>query len=193
MGRNAKLSKEFIVAKSLQLIDRDGVEKFSLNSLAKYLDVKTSSLYNHISNLNELNILISSQVHQELTECISKKIKNKDGRELLLSFSMGYIKYAMKNPERYKMGHCFPKEFTGDVSLPFLNQRKLFLEIIRAVFELDDKTNALVMRNFRCFLHGLSMFQVGGGFVPIGKMEDLLKNQIDIFTFGVKGVSDGSN
>lgn len=45
-----KLSKVLIIEKSLQLIEQQGLEKFSLRKLAETLDCKAMSIYNHFPN-----------------------------------------------------------------------------------------------------------------------------------------------
>lgn len=54
MAKNRKLSKEIIIEAAYQFVDDHGLEKLSMRNLAKVLNVKAMSLYNHIKNKDEL-------------------------------------------------------------------------------------------------------------------------------------------
>lgn len=49
-----RLSRDAVLARAEELIDRDGVAGFSLRSLARELDVRPGALYNHVSGRDEL-------------------------------------------------------------------------------------------------------------------------------------------
>ena len=53
------LTKDFIVQKSIEILNRDGIEGLTMRSLAKELDIKAASLYWHFSEKAELYAAIS--------------------------------------------------------------------------------------------------------------------------------------
>ncbi|MFI6578872.1 TetR/AcrR family transcriptional regulator C-terminal domain-containing protein [Nocardiopsis sp. NPDC050513] len=53
-GRRLGLTRDRVVAAATELIDRDGLDSFSLRRLAAELDVETMSLYNHVPNRDAL-------------------------------------------------------------------------------------------------------------------------------------------
>ena len=48
------VSKELIVAAAIKILNRDGVERLSMRTLAKELEIKAASLYWHIKDKREL-------------------------------------------------------------------------------------------------------------------------------------------
>ena len=48
------VSKESIVAASIKILNRDGIERLSMRTLAKELEIKAASLYWHIKDKREL-------------------------------------------------------------------------------------------------------------------------------------------
>ena len=48
------LTKEAVIDASIQLIQQQGNGAFSLNELARVLDIRPASLYNHIESMQEL-------------------------------------------------------------------------------------------------------------------------------------------
>ncbi|MFJ2558930.1 MULTISPECIES: TetR/AcrR family transcriptional regulator C-terminal domain-containing protein [unclassified Streptomyces] len=53
-GRRLGLTREKVTEAALKLIDRDGLDSFSLRRLATELDVEAMSLYNHVPNKEAL-------------------------------------------------------------------------------------------------------------------------------------------
>ena len=53
-GRRLGLTREKVVAAAVTVIERDGLDSFSLRRLADELDVETMSLYNHVPNKEAL-------------------------------------------------------------------------------------------------------------------------------------------
>jgi TetR/AcrR family tetracycline transcriptional repressor len=56
------LSKESIVAAALDLLNREGIDKLTMRSLAASLDTKAASLYRHIRDKGDLYDLIAEAV-----------------------------------------------------------------------------------------------------------------------------------
>ena len=52
--RSKGVSKETIVSEAVKLIEENGQSSISLRELARRLDIKTPSLYNHIKNTKDL-------------------------------------------------------------------------------------------------------------------------------------------
>jgi len=52
------LTRDLILERAIELIDRDGLDGFSLRKLAAALDVTTPALYTHVRNREELLVLV---------------------------------------------------------------------------------------------------------------------------------------
>lgn len=53
-GRRVGLTRERVVVAAVALIDRDGIDAFSIRRLAAELDVDPMSIYNHVANKDDL-------------------------------------------------------------------------------------------------------------------------------------------
>ena len=60
------LSRKQILAAAIDLIDRDGLEAFSLRKLAADLGVTTPALYTHVRNREELLVLVFDAVVSQM-------------------------------------------------------------------------------------------------------------------------------
>lgn len=64
------LTRELIICKAFKMIDKDGLNAFSVRGLAAELGVQVSSLYNHIHNENDLLIEVAKCAGDLYTEMI---------------------------------------------------------------------------------------------------------------------------
>lgn len=65
-GRRVGLTRERVIEAAITLIDRDGLEAFTLRRLATEVGVETMSLYNHIANRDDLLDGIVEHVYAEV-------------------------------------------------------------------------------------------------------------------------------
>ena len=65
-GRRAGLTRTRVIETAVQILDRDGLEAFSLRRLATELGVETMSLYNHVANRDDLLDGVVEHVYAEL-------------------------------------------------------------------------------------------------------------------------------
>ncbi|MCR6488937.1 TetR/AcrR family transcriptional regulator [Amycolatopsis sp. OK19-0408] len=56
-----RLTRDKVLDRATELIERDGVPAFSLRSLAKELDVRPAALYNHVDGLDDLLTTITTR------------------------------------------------------------------------------------------------------------------------------------
>ena len=56
------ISSEQIVQIAIEILNRDGIEKLTMRTLAKELDIKAASLYRHIENKQDLYGLITESI-----------------------------------------------------------------------------------------------------------------------------------
>lgn len=179
MSRTSKFTLQQIIQMTLELVDERGVENLSLSLIAQELKIKTPSLYNYFSNLEDLKLLLSSQIHVELFNTISDSIVGLDPHESLLCIASSYRVYAVSYPERYKLSVYFPNNISGEAAIPFLALRDLFIDCIKSNFCIDDKDCHLLARAVRSQLHGFISLELSGGWSTIAEADET-------FNFGMK-------
>ncbi|MEV5651104.1 TetR/AcrR family transcriptional regulator [Nocardia sp. NPDC052254] len=60
--RKPLITRDSIIAASIEMIDGDGIDSFSLPRVAKQLNVSTSSLYHHFSDRRELMAEVAKEI-----------------------------------------------------------------------------------------------------------------------------------
>lgn len=88
------LSKEAIIAKALEIIDNDGIEAFSMRSLAKALDVYPTAIYWYLPNRSAL---IGEVIGSVLTDLVPDD-ENLDWKHWLRTLFRNYRAQIQKHP-----------------------------------------------------------------------------------------------
>ena len=101
MGKG--LSFEIISDEALRLIDERGFERFSLAALAGSLGVKTASLYNHISGLDELLADVGLKAAGMMYLAAEREMEGKHRRDALIALAFSLWEFAKQHPGLYHL------------------------------------------------------------------------------------------
>lgn len=147
------LTKEVITDAAIELIEERGNSNFSLNKLAQKLKVKPASLYNHIENMDELLLEITSKIAEMLRAVELKAIKNKHEDDALYALCEAYRDFANKHIELYMLnagrqpvGHDFEKAAKGEIVDP--------ISLVLSDYKLSQEEKPYWHRIIRALLHG---------------------------------------
>lgn len=97
------ITKDEIIKEAKSLIKENGLDGFSLHALASNLQVKTASLYSHVSGLDEVIECASKEILLEYQKILSKSVEGKSRKDALLSLALSERRYAKKNPHFYSL------------------------------------------------------------------------------------------
>lgn len=98
MGRPSKpiISKEGAIETALDIIDEEGLDKLSLQAVAKRLGVKAPSLYYHFDNKSELLAGVARLILKSPTR--AKINEKQDWKESMVSLCVSTRNSLMKHP-----------------------------------------------------------------------------------------------
>ncbi|KOS55795.1 TetR/AcrR family transcriptional regulator [Rhodococcus rhodochrous] len=99
MGRPAKplISRSATIAASIELIDTEGFDAFSLPRVARQLKVKTSSLYHHFADRRELVTEVAKELMTEAT--VPEYSPGTDWVEWFVELSLNYRDAILRHPD----------------------------------------------------------------------------------------------
>lgn len=157
------LNKETIIKTSISLIEENKFNNFTIRSLARKLDIKPSSLYNHIKNMDELLSEICFSAINLLNRYQLDALKNASGDESFLTIASSYRRFAKEHPELYNVIINIYKiqnkktEINGlEITIPFMH--------ILEKYPLTKEEKAHWQRIFRALLHGFVSQEDAGYF-----------------------------
>jgi len=67
MAENIPLTKDLIISKAIEILNKDGIDKLSMRGIANILGVTATSIYWHFKNKNELLLYISDEICKRVT------------------------------------------------------------------------------------------------------------------------------
>ena len=114
--------REALLQAAVELIREGGVEKLSLRGLARKVGVSQTAPYRHFQDKNHLLVEIAKQTFAEMTAATTAPLDpDCSARENVFRCGKAYLRYAINNPERYKL-----------VFGPSIEQRASYPELIEA-------------------------------------------------------------
>ena len=147
------LTKEIIIAKAVALIEETGQPEVSLHELARRLEIKTPSLYNHIKNTKELQYAVFQFAIDKFVANQKLATENKKKDEAVKAFADAYYSFATENKGLYRLIMSMPSEeddMEKKMAVPLLNT----VVSILSDYALTEETIAHWQRVFRAILHG---------------------------------------
>lgn len=98
MGRPSKplISRSATIAASIDIIDTEGMDAFSLPRVAKQLNVRTSSLYHHFADRRELMTEVAKELMTEAK--VPEYAPGADWVEWFVDLSLNYRDAILRHP-----------------------------------------------------------------------------------------------
>ena len=147
------LTKEIIIAEAVALIEETEQPEVSLHELARRLEIKTPSLYNHIKNTKELQHAVFQFAIDKFVANQKLATENKKKDEAVKAFADAYYSFATENKGLYRLIMSMPSEeddMEKKMAVPLLNT----VVSILSDYALTEETIAHWQRVFRAILHG---------------------------------------
>ena len=143
MGRPSEplLSKEIIVDAAMAIVDESGMPAMTTRAIAKRLDVGQASLYNHISNRDELLDLLNARV---LAGVDLSALDHPDWTEAVYRGTLAFLAALQRHPNM--MGVLATRPARTDPSLTYYERMHERLrgaglsaqDSARFLFAIDD-------------------------------------------------------
>lgn len=97
------LRKESVVEAAARLIERCGVADFSMRALAESLNIKTASLYNHISSMDALLVDVCAYALKLQQTAELSAIEGQNGVAGVRALATAYRSFAKEHRELYRL------------------------------------------------------------------------------------------
>jgi AcrR family transcriptional regulator len=91
-----------IVTAARQILEEGGRDALTMRSLAAALGIKAPSLYKHVRDRHEIEMMLSERALEEIGEALAA------AGEDLVSLGLAYRKWAKANPGLYRLATSVP-------------------------------------------------------------------------------------
>lgn len=181
------LDKTTILQASAELLNEHGSDSLTLAMLAKKLNIKPPSLYNHFDGLpgikRELAILSLEKLYIDLTAASAGR--QPPGEEGVLALSESYLLFARTNPGLYETALAAPNP---EDELVYLAGKKIVDLVVDAIepFGLKKDEAIHAVRGLRSIMHGFASLEQKGGFgIPLD-LDDSYKITVRAYLAGLR-------
>ncbi len=156
------LDRDQVVTAAAALAD-DGLDAVTLAAVAKALDVRPPSLYNHVAGRDDLLRLLALRGVAELTAAIAPVAVGRSGEDALRATAHAYRAFALASPGLYAATLAAPPGDDAELQAAAAHLLGLFAATLQQwQLEGDDLIDAI--RVIRSGLHGFVALERGGGF-----------------------------
>jgi AcrR family transcriptional regulator len=173
-----------VIEAAADIADQFGVQEVTLANLAKKLNIRPPSLYNHVNGLpglrKELAIFGLNQLYAEL----SARAVGLTGEKAIIELSETYINFARKHPGLYEATLLAPDTKDPDVQASGGKIIDLTLKILRE-YDLEGDSALHAVRGLRSILHGFSSLEQKGGLELALDLDVSLRLIIKAFLAGI--------
>lgn len=178
------LDLETVIEAAADIADQFGVQEVTLANLAKRLNIRPPSLYNHVEGLpglrKELAILGLNQLYAEL----SATAVGLTGEKAIIELSKTYINFARKHPGLYEATLLAPDPKDQDVQVSGGKIVDLTINVLRE-YDLEGDSALHAVRGLRSILHGFSSLEQKGGLELALDLDVSLRLIIKAFLAGI--------
>jgi AcrR family transcriptional regulator len=174
--RRARLDRETVVVTAEAIVDRDGYDALSMTLLAAELDTRVSSLYNHVTNLEDLRSDIQVRAMGLLGRHVQRAAMGRAGADGLRVLCHELRDFAQTFPQRYAAITRTPIDRDG-----FFTAAGDIIEamgvMVRSTGLPEDQIIPTGMAIFSA-LHGFVALEASGYFDGIPQLEDVFEQVV---------------
>ena len=167
--KKRNLSQEKIIACFRELAEEMDVPQITFQHLAKRLDVKSPSLYNHFKNMREVKTALTARLLQELNDELRRALVGKSGAEALRIYAQIYQSFAFANQAVYELLISIPHT-NEEILLDGIHETNQIILQIFDSFPLTKEEKTHRSRELRSMIHGYLSLRFLGYFTKEPKV-----------------------
>lgn len=183
----AGLDLQIILQTAADLADEKGMEHVTLANLAKKLNVRSPSLYNHVDGLGGLRKKLALYGIRRLNETLTRAAVGRSGGKAVHAIAASYIQFVREHPGVYDCLVRMPDwkdEETRQAAGEIIN---LIVRLLHA-YGLQGEPAVHAVRALHSLLHGFAALEQTGNFnIPIDP-DVSLRLAIDAFLAGLQSL-----
>ena len=177
--KHRSLTSEAVVAVAIEIADREGIAAVTLASVARQLGCHVTSLYTHVSSIDDLHRRMALATQLSLAQQLWEAALGRSGVDGLHALAHVYRSFTNAHPLRTRLLFFSPSG--EDVDFDDAGQR--LAEPIRATlrgFGLDDDRVRHTHRVFSAAMRGFMLAEAQGSFAG-GEADETFERLVDLF------------
>ncbi|MDF2473472.1 MAG: transcriptional regulator [Anaerocolumna sp.] len=185
MSPRINLDKEAILRVAAEIADRDGLDAVTIATLAKKLNIKSPSLYNHINGMSDLRKQLAIYGIEELYNALINATIGIAGEEAIHSFANAYVTFARNHHGLYDAVTQISMQSDEQLQVAGSKTVELVSRVL-GTYKLNKEDEIHTVRGLRSMLHGFASIEKNGGFgIPIN-VDESLRKMVDTYLLGMQ-------
>ncbi len=186
MTRN-HISDEYIIETAAELANQWGLEKLSLKMIAEALQVKSPSLYNHISGLDYIKERLMIYGWKQIENKMMEAAVGVSGYEALKNMCYAFYDYAINNKGVFMAMLWYNKYETQENQGTTTKLFQMLFKIMKSLHISEDNINHSI-RTLRSFLEGFALLVNNNAFGNPLSIQESFDLSLDIIMNGIKSL-----
>lgn len=182
------LDKNAVVERAAALANENGLDNVTIKEVADSLEIRSPSLYNHISGLEELKKEIMLYGWKQSEDQILQAAKGLDGYEAVRRMCRAFYRYAAENKGIFSAMLWYNK-YTDEGTMEATSG--LFSRLYGIMEDMGisrEKTEHLI-RTLRGFLEGFALLVNNGAFGHPADIDESFEVSLDVLIEGIKATA----
>ena len=179
------ISEELIIKTAALLANQRGLENVSLKMIAETLNMKSPSLYNHISSLEDIKEKLMIYGWKEMETLMIESAVGVSGYEALKAISYAFFDYATTRQGVFSAMLYYNKYKNEQTQRATTKLFDIVFKIMKPLPMSEDNINHII-RTLRSFLQGYALLVNNHAFGNPLDIKESFDLSLDIIMNGIK-------
>lgn len=180
----AGLDRDGVIAAAEAIADADGLGAVNLARVAKALNVKPPSLYNHAEGLPDILRQLTLRGMRQANAGMSKAAVGLSRSDAVVAMGLAYRRFAKAHPGLYAAAIAAPPAGDRELGQAATETVETVVQVL-AGFGLGEEDALHATRGLRAIIHGFVSLEAAGGFGLALDVEDSLQRLLVAFSDGL--------
>lgn len=170
-----------------EIADKQGLDALTLAGLAKKLNIRTPSLYNHVDGLPGLRNKLAAHGLELLYEKLIHSAVGRSGDDAIRAFGEAYLAFARSHPGLYELTLGAPDPSAPEVAQTGQKLVDLLVRIMSG-YDMSEEAALHAIRGLRSVIHGFALLEQKGAFGLPLDLDTSFRLLLDAFLAGIRTI-----
>lgn len=181
----SNISRERIIETAANLSNKAGLENLSLKMIAEELKIKSPSLYNHVSILDDIKKQLMLYGWKQIETLTIEAAVGVTGYEALKNMCYAFYNYAINNKGIFTAMLWYNKYESIEKENATRKLFEMIFKVMKTVNISDENINHII-RTLRSFLEGFSLLVNNNAFGNPVSIKESFDLSLEIIINGIK-------
>ena len=186
MSKN-NINDKLIIETSAHIANKVGLDNLSLKMIAEELNIKSPSLYNHISSLDEIKSRLMVYGWKQMEEKMIDSAVGVSGYEALRNMCYAFYDYSTNNKGIFTAMLWYNKYESTEKKKATTKLFNIIFKVMKPLNITDENINHII-RTLRGFLEGFSLLVNNNAFGNPISIKESFDLSLEIIMNGIKSL-----